>query len=186
MTEQMVLTLNIPRVNKKEKHRQRRYIYQICIIIILIIIIVTYFIMILMISFLLPEKSGASEVIDSSSHQPEVLSSDLHASPRYIYIDIGCFNGETVEHFLHFVPNSTHYDIITFEPDPVNYQLCAQRLTQKKYAHINITILQKVVWIRDEKVFFQTNRGRFSRIHKKQTSRCLIEKKILTYCFFCI
>ncbi|CAF5060898.1 unnamed protein product, partial [Rotaria sp. Silwood1] len=42
------------------------------------------------------------------------------------------------------------YDIITFEPDPINYQLCKQRLKEKKYMNINIIILQKIVWIRDE------------------------------------
>ncbi|CAF3394565.1 unnamed protein product [Rotaria socialis] len=34
------------------------------------------------------------------------------------YID--CFNGETIEHFI---SNSAAYDIIIFEPDPLNYQL---------------------------------------------------------------
>jgi hypothetical protein len=90
---------------------------------------------------------------------------------HYIYIDIGCFNGETVEHFLHFTPNSNIYEIITFEPDPQNYQLCKQRLIQTKYKNINITILQKVVWIRDEKVFFRTNRGKHSRITSNKTGK---------------
>ncbi len=168
----MVFTLTIPRVNTKEKHRQRRYFYQICILIIILLIILTFFIMILMISFLLPEKF-------------EAWNRNSSPRPRYIYIDIGCFNGETIEHFLHFIPNSTHYDIITFEPDPFNYQLCEQRLKQKKYANISITILQQVVWIRDEKVSFQTDLGQFSRIHTNQTSRYSIEKKILIdWCFY--
>jgi FkbM family methyltransferase len=114
-------------------------------------------------SSLLTEKSIISEVI--------TLSNSQNSSIHYIYIDIGCFNGETIEHFIHFMPNSSIYDIITFEPDPHNYKLCKQRLTQKKYTNINITILQKVVWIRDEKVFFRTNRGRYSRITTNKTGK---------------
>ena len=152
----MIINLTLPYINKKEKYRQRRYCFQLCLIIIILLIILTFFTMILMIAFVLPEKF-------------EVFN--RNPSTRYIYIDIGCFNGETIEHFLHFVPNSTQYDIITFEPDPFNYRLCEQRLRQKKYANYSITILQQVVWIRDEKVAFQTDLGRFSRIQKNQTGK---------------
>ena len=152
---QMIANFTIPRSNKKEKYRRRRYCYQLCLIIIILLIILTFFTMILMFAFLLPKL--------------EVFH--RNPSTRHIYIDIGCFNGETIEHFLHFVPNSSQYDIITFEPDPSNYRLCERRLRQKKYANYSITILQKVVWIRDEKVAFQTTLGRFSRIHSNKTGK---------------
>jgi FkbM family methyltransferase len=99
------------------------------------------------------------------------LNSDTSVSNRYIYIDIGCFDGETIEHFIYFNPNSSFYDIITFEPDPNNYQLCKQRLTQPKYSNLNIIFIQKVVWIRDEKVFFRINHGRKSRINLNVTGK---------------
>jgi len=119
----------------------------------------------LTISSFLTEKSTIDEVaINHALETDTLVSNGQNSSTHFIYIDIGCFNGETIEHFLHFIPNSRVYDIITFEPDPYNYELCKQRLIQKKYADINITILQKVVWIRDEKVFFRTDRGRYSRI----------------------
>ncbi|CAF3801315.1 unnamed protein product [Rotaria sordida] len=113
------------------------------------------------------KKSRSSKINNIFDlHNEIILSNRNESSIHHIYIDIGCFNGETIEHFLHFIPNSTFYDIITFEPDPVNYQLCKQRLTDKKYMNINIIILQKVVWIRDEKIYFQTEHGRLSRINK--------------------
>src|SRR5690606_6598691 len=78
---------------------------------------------------------------------------------------------ETIEHFIHFTPNSLFYDIITFEPDPTNYRLCKQRLTQKKYSNYNIIIIPKVVWIRNEKVFYQTNCGQRCRMESKKSTK---------------
>ncbi len=89
---------------------------------------------------------------------------------HYIYIDIGCFNGETIEHFIYFNLNSINYDIITFEPDPINYQLCKQRLTQEKYRNYNIIIIPKVVWIRNEKISYHIDLGQRSRIDLSKTS----------------
>jgi len=170
VTSQMLSTLNT-RINKKDR-RNRRFYCQICIVISLINIVLTIFIVNLIISIGLPGKSTASEVKTIYTPETDLILSDVQdPATRYIYIDIGCFNGETVEHFLHFTPNSNIYEIITFEPDPQNYQLCKQRLIQTKYKNINITILQKVVWIRDEKVFFRTNRGKHSRITSNKTGK---------------
>jgi predicted RNA-binding Zn-ribbon protein involved in translation (DUF1610 family) len=147
-------------VNKKGKNRQGRYFCHMCIVIILVVVMMN-----LMIPFYLSEKTTVSEKSEIIPETEIILFNCPNCSNYHIYIDIGCFNGETIEHFLHFIPNSTFYNIIIFEPDPQNYKLCQRRLRQKKYANIHITILQKVVWIRDEKVFFHTNRGRSSRIH---------------------
>lgn len=104
---------------------------------------------------------------------PNLSYSDLYRltlehendSLHKIYIDIGCYNGETIEHFIHFFPDSITYDIITFEPEPSNYELCKKTLQQDKYKDYSITILPFAVWVRNERVFFQTNQGRKSRIN---------------------
>jgi FkbM family methyltransferase len=85
-------------------------------------------------------------------------------SNHLIYIDVGCFNGDTIEYFIHFNSLSYLYDIITFEPDPHNYELCRQRLSQEKYRSFNIIIIPKIVWIRNEKVAFRIHQGHRSRI----------------------
>jgi hypothetical protein len=108
------------------------------------------------------------------SNESLILNIHNHLIHR-IYIDIGCFNGETIEHFIHFTPDSSLYDIITFEPDQDNYQLCKQRLTQKKYRNYNIIIIPKVVWIRNEKVFYRTDCGQRCRIDSNQTSTCFLD-----------
>lgn len=90
---------------------------------------------------------------------------------HHIYVDVGCSNGETIEHFIHFHPNSFLYDIITFEPDPYNYLLCKRVLTKEKYKDFNIIIIPRVAWLRNEKVSFTTNRGHQSRIAMNTSRR---------------
>lgn len=164
MTKRRHPTLNL---YKNKKYKYQRY-YFICLIFILLI----FLIISLNKLFSTSTYSDFDTLAIYNVYKSTYLSSDenmvlnIYNQSRYhMYIDVGCFNGETIEHFLHFIPNSTFYNIIIFEPDPQNYKLCQRRLRQKKYANIHIIILQKVVWIRDEKVFFHTNRGRSSRIH---------------------
>jgi hypothetical protein len=101
--------------------------------------------------------------------EPIVLKAH-NDSIHYIYIDIGCFDGESIEHFLWFVDNSSIYTIITFEPDPDNYRLCEQTLRQEKYSHMNIVISRRAVWIRDEEILFRAGQGSKSRIETEPTS----------------
>jgi hypothetical protein len=151
-------------LNKKEKLQQRPYVKQMSIAIIFVLIISIFYI----INFAFSFESTTSATTISYKTKTETM---VEYSIRHIYIDIGCFNGETIEHFIHFIPNSAMYDIYTFEPDPDNYRLCKNRLLQKKYAHLSITILQKVVWIRDEIVYFRAEGGRQSRISLNVTGK---------------
>jgi len=120
-----------------------------------------------------PEILESYNVHQSTFLSPnESITLNIHnRSPHFIYIDIGCFNGETVEFFIHFNPNSTLYDIITFEPDPVNYKLCKQKLSQPKYKNYNIIIIPKAVWIHNGKVSYHIGRGKKSRIYQSKTSK---------------
>ncbi len=165
------LTLNLY-MNKKNKYRRRYYHYRICLPCIFIFIF-------LLISINLFSTTKYLDTLDIYSvYNSSVLLSDddivlniYNQSIYHIYIDIGCFNGETIEHFIHFNPNSLIYNIITFEPDPINYQICKNRLTQIKYQNYNIIIIPKVVWIRNEKVFYKTDRGQRSRIDLGKTNK---------------
>ena len=80
------------------------------------------------------------------------------------YVDVGCFNAQSIEQFIYFTPDSHLFDIFTFEPDPENYHLCKKRLEQEKFRNHNIFIIPRVVWIRNEKVLYQLNKGPFSRV----------------------
>ncbi|CAF1313095.1 unnamed protein product [Adineta ricciae] len=122
-----------------------------------------------MVLVLLDEQSFSPEDTFVGNQVEELIPSHIRHSIRHIYIDIGCFNGETIEYFLYFTPNSEAYEIYTFEPDPNNYFLCKKRLSQPKFAKYKINIIRKVAWIHDEKVLYRTERGRQSRISLNAT-----------------
>lgn len=160
--------------NKRNKYQQhysypRIYLICICIFIFLIFFLIN--------SIQLFSKSNYSDVVENyavsqstnSVTYEHLILNIKNQSIHHIYIDIGCFNGETIEHFIHFNSDSYTYDIIAFEPDPVNYRICKRRLSQKKYRKYNIIIIPKVVWIRNEKVLYQIDRGHQSRIHMNKT-----------------
>ncbi|CAF0727110.1 unnamed protein product [Adineta ricciae] len=107
--------------------------------------------------YLLENETLTLNVYDSGSHN--------------VYIDIGCFNGETIEHFIHFTRNSILYDIVTFEPDPINYRLCKEKLSQKKYRDYNIFIIPKVAWIYNGKVPYRVGQGQKSGIFEKKSKK---------------
>ena len=122
----------------------------------------------------LPDKLETYQFYDSAARTPsnESMTLNIHNHPvHHIYIDIGCYNGETIEHFIHFTPNSSLYDIITFEPDPENYRICRQLLSQEKYRKFNIFIIPKAVWIRDEQVYFRAGHGSSSCIDIASSSK---------------
>lgn len=138
--------------------------YSFCrmfVLFILIVGILSAFLMMITLSFPRTEEMKSN----GDRNTFELLPSDLpNLTSNYIYIDIGCYNAETIEHFIHFYPESKSAEIIAFEPEPTNYQLCQHRLQQVKYSNYKIRFLQKAVWIRNEKVSFQINRDRSSRI----------------------
>jgi len=121
--------------------------------------------LILLFMLLSTRKINESDLTKRYPELDELFLRHQNDSIHNIYIDIGCYNGETIEHFIHFTPDSISYDIITFEPEPANYELCKQRLKQDKYKQYSITILPFAAWIRNEPIFYQINRGRQSRIN---------------------
>ncbi len=170
MTKRRHPTLNL---YKNKKYKYQRY-YFICLIFILLI----FLIISLNKLFSTSTYSDFDTLAIYNVYKSTYLSSDenmvlnIYNQSRYhMYIDVGCFNGETIEHFIHFNPNSLIYDIITFEPDPINYEICKRILSQDKYRNYNIFIIPKVVWIRDEKVSYQIDLGQRSRIDLSETSK---------------
>jgi hypothetical protein len=131
----------------------------------------------MMITLSLPRTEEMKDNGDGNT--VEFLPSDLpNLTANYIYIDIGCYNAETIEHFIRFYSESQSAEMIVFEPEPTNYQLCQHRLQQAKYSDYRIKFLPKVVWTRNEKVAFQINRGRFSRmVSDPQRNYAIDERK---------
>ena len=161
----------IPLVNTRQKAVRRRFSAKHKMAVALLLILSLFLTTTVTAFVFLPDRTDtiASDHLYESGEDKLVLNPKGHPY-HYVYVDVGCFKGETVEHFIYFNSNSTLYDIITFEPDPDNYRLCRRALKQKKYAHLNIMILHKVAWIRDGPVLFQTEHGSESRIAGNGTS----------------
>lgn len=85
---------------------------------------------------------------------------------RFFYLDLGCFDGRDIDHFIHFhaediLKNGT-LNIIAFEPDPINFSAC--RSVQRKHPNIPITIYDTAIWTEAGKVRFATEKGQKSKI----------------------
>ena len=156
---------------RKRRKLQRRHRFSLlsCAIILLVLISTGFLSTLRLLSSISTQQL---DILDEYNAYKSAFSLDPRSwrlnvhqhAVHHIYVDVGCSNGETIEHFIHFHPNSSLYDIITFEPDPYNYQLCKQVLAKEKYKDFNIIIIPRVAWVRNEKVFFTTNRGQQSRI----------------------
>ena len=177
--QQTTRTIGLDRwsmTGKRMKFQRRRCLMTISFI---LIVSIFFFIIVLGSIFLSQnsEKSLTHSLINFVHRQSSI-------SPRFIYVDVGCYNGETIEYFLHFHANSSLYDIITFEPDPENFLLCEKTLRQAKYAHLNIQIIRKVVWVRDEKVLFRIGEGSRSRINSNASGNSFPLLTSLSSLFF--
>ena len=168
-----------PQTDKKSKVSRQR-----CWVITVFLLVVCMFFFVILLGFI-----SLSQNVEVSPEDPSVAPVQqqpivIPSSPRFIYIDVGCYNGETVEHFIRFNPNSSFYDIITFEPDPENFLLCEKVLRQPKYANLSIQIIPKAVWVRDEKVSFQVGLGSRSRINLNISGRSLLFFRLkFLFCF---
>lgn len=85
---------------------------------------------------------------------------------RFFYLDLGCFDGRDIDHFIHFhgedIAKNGTLNIIAFEPDPINFSAC--RSTQRKHPSVPITIYDTAVWTEAGKVRYATEKGQKSKI----------------------
>lgn len=152
-------TLNVCECPKVDR-RQNRFLCRFILIFVLFAVATIYK------SRILLKSSFQSEinVIDSNVLTGNYRLNVHNQSIYRFYIETGCYNGDSIDQFIHFTHDSHLYDIFTFEPDRENYYLCKKRLEQEKYRKHNIFIIPYVAWIRDEKVLYRVNKGFFSRI----------------------
>lgn len=85
---------------------------------------------------------------------------------RYFYIDLGCFDGRDSDYFVYFhLEEILRYgtlNIISFEPDPINFSAC--KVAQQKRPFVPTTIHNIAAWIEDGQVRFATEKGQKSKI----------------------
>ena len=90
----------------------------------------------------------------------------INRTRRYYYIDLGCFDGRDIDHFVHFHYNEiSHYgplNIIAFEPDPINLSAC--KISQQKHSNLNMIVHDAAVWLEDGKTRYAIEKGQRSKI----------------------
>ena len=75
----------------------------------------------------------------------------MQLSNQEVFVDGGCYTGDTIEEFLKRVNRQYKY-IYGFEPDETNYNMAKRNLTEYQ----NIEIISKGLWNRSERVCFNS------------------------------
>jgi len=76
-----------------------------------------------------------------------------------VFIDAGCFDGQTIIDFIDYCPN--YKKVFALEPDPNNFKLAKEKLGQKRLK--NVTLIEKGVWSSEMELHF-TQSGQGSSI----------------------
>ena len=97
---------------------------------------------------------------------PSNYTKRVDKSRRYIYVDLGCFDGRDIDYFVHFhtkeISSKGTMVIIAFEPDPINLSAC--RAIEQRHPQVNQTVIPKAVWTSAGRVSFATEKGQRSKI----------------------
>jgi len=78
------------------------------------------------------------------------------------FVDAGGYDGKTAESFFQWLRmmNRTEGNSVTFEPDPIQYDVCKNKLQ----GYDNVKIVNKGLWHKSETLKFHKNLGASSRI----------------------
>lgn len=80
---------------------------------------------------------------------------DLQPMPHdneEVFVDVGCFDGETVRNFIKWSGNQ-YKEIISFEPDNICYPKCKEVLKDIQ----NYTIINKGLWNKETTLYFNAS-----------------------------
>lgn len=115
---------------------------------------------------LLDQQRRTKTYYDYEAYPLNITKKRVDKSRRYIYVDLGCFDGRDIDYFVHFHTNEIRMKgtmiIIAFEPDPINLSAC--KAVEQRHKEVNKTIIGKAVWTSANKVPFATEKGQKSRI----------------------
>jgi len=80
-----------------------------------------------------------------------------------VYVDLGCYNGDTIEGFVKFSKGS-YKKIYGFEPHPDNYRKTQESVDSSGYKNVNL--VNKGAWSRTCTLAFGRNSGSDAALHK--------------------
>lgn len=91
----------------------------------------------------------------------ELIKLDSTTKSKEVYLDLGAYNGDTIEEFLELTNNNYH-KIIALEPDTKNFKKLKKNVETKEL--INTTLINKGIWDKETTLFFSNSGGRQSTL----------------------
>lgn len=91
----------------------------------------------------------------------ELIQLDSSPSSKEVYLDLGAYNGDTIEEFLELTDNNYH-KIIALEPDTKNFKKLKKNVETNQIA--NTILINKGIWNENTTLFFSNSGGRQSTL----------------------
>ncbi|MDR0516773.1 MAG: FkbM family methyltransferase [Fibromonadaceae bacterium] len=85
----------------------------------------------------------------------------INFSDNEIYVDVGCFDGYTIEKFIQFC-GGKYKKIYGMEPDPINFDITKKCITNKGFE--NVALIAKGAWSKEDILSFSNNASGSSKI----------------------
>lgn len=109
--------------------------------------------------------SGKISYLDTAATpRAEVFENLLHLGKNEVYVDLGAYNGDTVEEFLQQT-HKQYSEILALEPDRRNFKKLLKAVDKKP----NIRALNAAAWEEDTVLRFADKAGRQSALSEKGT-----------------
>lgn len=103
--------------------------------------------------------SGKIEYLDKcTTEKSEVYTDIIKPSANDVYMDLGAYNGDTIEEFISFSGGCK--TIIAVEPDRKNYKKLVKNVEKLD----NIIAFNNVIWNSDTDIQFSSKKGRQSSV----------------------
>lgn len=103
---------------------------------------------------------GTHRLTKTSKLPTELEYFDFDFGESEVFVQAGCFTGDTVEAFIKFRGNNPDDVIYTFEGDPDNYAISKQNLS--KYPNVHLSAYG--LWDKDDNLYFSKGHSDASRI----------------------
>lgn len=97
----------------------------------------------------------------NTSSRDELFYNIIKPTKYESYADIGAYNGDTIEEFLHYT-SGEYKNIIAVEPDLKNYKKMLTRVIEAK--NLTVNSLNVGIWHEDTTLTFSAKSGRNSRL----------------------
>jgi FkbM family methyltransferase len=106
------------------------------------------------------DMTGTHYLKKTSKLPTELQYFDFEFGDAEVFVQAGCYIGDTVEEFIRFRGDNPNDIIYSFEGDSVNYEISKHNL--EKYPNV---FLEKLgLWDKDDVLFFSDGRGPRSRV----------------------